>query len=84
MSEPMRLLCRFCRHYDDTAYAFENHSASGRICERRDPYEPDLSPFHSHPRFPHVTHDGSCCRAWEPMTVEQSIEAGAQSGRLFL
>lgn len=75
--------CGNCRHYDDTAYAFENHWASGRICERRDPYQPDLSPYHTHPRYPHVTHSGSCCRAWEELTLDQQIVAGSREGRLF-
>jgi hypothetical protein len=76
----MRLDCAFCRHYDETAYAFPNHHASGRICEHRVAYEPDLSPFRDHPKFPHVTHSGSCCRAFEERTNEQ---VQVIEGRLF-
>ena len=76
-------VCESCRHWDPEAYAFENHFASGRLCSHRDPYEPDLSPYHGHPAYPFITHSGACCRAWECLTFEQQIEAASVEGRLF-
>ena len=86
MSAPLRPIdafCEKCRWYDKTAYAYENHSASGRICEHRDPYEPDLSPFRNHPRFPFIASSGTSCRAWEPHTFDQRVDIGNSEGRLF-
>ena len=77
------MICKECRHYDETAYAFDNHHASGRFCYNRDPYEPDLSPFHTHSEFPFVTHSSSCCRAWQPLTFQERVTAGNAEGRLF-
>lgn len=83
MSDRYLMTCKDCRHYDESAYAYENHHASGRICEHRVAYQPDLSPFRNHSRFPHVTHSGSSCRAIEEPPFEQRMAKANTEGRLF-
>lgn len=83
MIDYTRHTCEWCRHYDETAYAFDNHHASGRLCKHRDPYQPDLSPFRNHPSFPFITHAGSCCRAFADLTFDQNELRAHDAGRLF-